>query len=336
MKVWLDVANSPHVAFLLPFIERIRQDGGGVVVTARDFANTLGLLRRYDVPFERIDGHGGKKLHKKGSAFLQRCSALYRFVKTQSVDVAFTQSSFYVPVVARWAGIANVYTNDNEHAKGNYLAYAFADRVFFPEAMRSVAKGGVFKRKLCYYPGVKEGIYLSKGQPPTAGAGDGGAIYFRPEPWLAQYHAAQREYSCEIIRELLEHGSVTVLPRDDSQRSFFAEHFRENPEVTISREVVSLEDIVRTGQLFVGAGGSMSRETAVLGLPTVSVYTGLPLAVDDYLCHLGILRRANDLEALRKQLNELSSPQTAATSGSLIIHGRRAFEQLYRALCELA
>lgn len=336
MKVWLDVANSPHVAFLLPFIKRLESEGSTVIVTARDLGNSLSLLAQRDVRYQRIDGHGGKRLNAKILAFVKRCAALYRFVKSSGAEVAFTQSSFYVPLVARAAGIPSLYTNDNEHASGNLVAMLFASRVFFPEAMRSKVEGGYFRRNVNYYPGVKEGIYLSQDLLAVAEGRRDGQIYFRPEPWLAQYHVPGRERSCEIVRLLLEHGPVTVLPRDASQLEFFEAAFSDRDGFCVSRNVLKLDEIVRSGRLFVGAGGSMSRETAVLGLPTISVYSGPALAVDDYLCNLGFLRRAASLDELRAQLGSLGQECLDQDRGRLVEDGGLAFEMLYRALRELA
>ena len=43
-KVWIDLTNSPHVLFFRPVIRRLDEAGVETVVTARDFAQTLGLL----------------------------------------------------------------------------------------------------------------------------------------------------------------------------------------------------------------------------------------------------------------------------------------------------
>src|SRR5580692_6260820 len=50
MRVWIDLTNSPHVLVMRPVIELLLEDGHEVRVTARDFAQTLGLLRRFQIP----------------------------------------------------------------------------------------------------------------------------------------------------------------------------------------------------------------------------------------------------------------------------------------------
>ena len=45
MRVWIDLTNSPHVLVMRPVVERLAADGHEVRVTARDFAQTLELVR---------------------------------------------------------------------------------------------------------------------------------------------------------------------------------------------------------------------------------------------------------------------------------------------------
>ena len=47
--------------------------------------------------------------------------------------------------------------------------------------------------------------------------------------------------------------------------------------------VISMDEIFKKCILFIGAGGSMTREMATLGLPTISIYQSNLLNVDEYL-----------------------------------------------------
>ena len=46
-KVWIDLTNSPHVLFFRPILRRLDEAGVPSVITARDYAQTLGLLELY-------------------------------------------------------------------------------------------------------------------------------------------------------------------------------------------------------------------------------------------------------------------------------------------------
>ena len=50
MRIWVDLTNSPHVLVMRPVIRALEGRGAQVHVTARDFAQTLGLLERFGDP----------------------------------------------------------------------------------------------------------------------------------------------------------------------------------------------------------------------------------------------------------------------------------------------
>jgi len=90
----------------------------------------------------------------------------------------------------------------------------------------------------------------------------------------------------------------------------------------VLRRAVDARSLVRKADLFVGAGGTMTREAALLGTPTLSVFGGEDAAVDTVLEQRGLLRRlrsAADVDAVAPR----SAPPTAldelrARSGRLV------------------
>ena len=86
MRVWIDLTNSPHVVIFRPLIARLRARGHEVTVTARDFAQTLGLLERYGIAHHTFGAHGGAGLVGKGRAMAGRTAALTRFARQRAAS----------------------------------------------------------------------------------------------------------------------------------------------------------------------------------------------------------------------------------------------------------
>jgi predicted glycosyltransferase len=53
--------------------------------------------------------------------------------------------------------------------------------------------------------------------------------------------------------------------------------------INVPEKPLPFEDVASTCKLFIGAGGSMTREMAIIGIPTISVYQGELLEVDKFL-----------------------------------------------------
>ncbi|MEL6357231.1 MAG: DUF354 domain-containing protein, partial [Bacteroidota bacterium] len=178
-----------------------------------------------------------------------------------------------------------------EHAKGNYFGFRFATKVLLPEALKDepFTQKSPLNKKVHFYPSVKESIYLSQNPALLAALEEPkSTIYFRPEPWSAQYYDGPLNFFDEMLRLLAVDYPIVVLPRDKNQR----EHYQK-PDfagVTVPDGPLKLRDIVATCRLFIGAGGSMTRELAVLGVPVVSIYQADLLAVDEYLVDKGLLK----------------------------------------------
>lgn len=330
MRIWIDLSNSPHVAFMRPFIRRFERDGATCVITARDYGNTIDLLAIEGWQFHVVGGHGGKRSIGKLLAFPRRAWSLARFLKSHRPSVAFSQSSFYSPLVARFLGIPFVYTNDNEYAKGNLFGRLPGGMACYPSSLRSTPQAKwILGRNSFFFDGVKEGIYLSQKDAIQSKANGNRVFFYRPEPWQAQYHDADPLFSLEIVQAMKTLGDVKIVCRDRQQRNYYHETFAEADNVEVVETVVTLDEIVRQASAFVGSGGTMCRELALLGVPTVSLYTGALLSVDQVLIDAGLMLHTRDPKEMKGFLGrpELRAGHQAAAT-VMLKQGAVAFEAL--------
>ena len=118
MRVWIDLTNSPHVLVMRPVIEALRRRGDEVLVTARDFAQTLGLLERFQLDHTAIGHHRGGRLAAKGVGLLV---ALRRARALGARPAASTSRSATAPTTSRsprsCCGIPSVTAFDYEWAR---------------------------------------------------------------------------------------------------------------------------------------------------------------------------------------------------------------------------
>lgn len=296
MKIWIDIINTPQVSFFIPFIRDFKLQDHDVLLTCRDSGNTVELLKQNQLYFNIVGQNVRRKLIQKLLFFPVRLFKLYTFIRKNKPDIAASQSSFYQPVIARMFKIPCLYTNDNEHAKGNLLGFLFANKVVLPQVLRdkNFAKRWPLKDKVSFYPGVKEAIYLSQNEDLIQHFAKGrDRIYFRPEPWSAQYYNGKLNFFDDTLIKLADDYKVVVLPRDRDQ----ADHYLQKKfaKLTIAQKPLKLTDIISDCLLFIGAGGSMTRELAVLEIPVISVYQDEILSVDTYLVNRGLMKIAPDI-----------------------------------------
>lgn len=303
-----------------------------VLITCRPLANTIDLLDLHGFKYEVVGVHYGGKLSAKLFGFPIRVMQLRKYLADKNIDVAISQSSFHSPVVSRSMGIRCIYMNDNEHAMGNIPAFVCANTIMVPEflSIEKLKKQYANPKKVVSYPGVKEGIYLWELNERLHAKGSSGVtnkqrpvVYIRPEPWTAQYYKGSRNFLDELLLGLKDHVDIVLLPRGKEQ----GEHYQSAKfdGIRVVTTALDIADIAPDCDLFIGAGGTMTREMAVLGIPTISVYQDELLDVDRYLLQVGAFAHMPALTAA-EALNFLQSASHRPPYRELLDKGKEAYE----------
>ena len=332
MRIWFDISNSPHINIFKGLIRSLEREHE-VVITTRPLANTVELLELHGLRFEVIGRHYGASKVKKALGYPVRVWQLYDYLRAKRPDVAISHSSFHSPVVARLLGIPSVYMNDNEHTLGNVPSFLCATRVLIPEFMdlAAVRRQGAAAGKIIRYPGVKEGLYLwDMPLRKPHRAQDRPRIHVRPEPSTALYYDGAVGFLDELLLGLRDAAKVILLPRTAEQGA----RYREMGGIEVQEKPLNLEEIAPDCDLFIGAGGTMTREMAVLGVPTISVYQPALLGVDRYLVDQGIMSHEPRLTAAGA-LARLGAAARRAPNRDLLERGRAAWELVKETLLGL-
>ncbi len=301
MRIWFDISNSPHVNFFGSMIRELQLEHE-IIITCRPLANTIELLNLHGFPHQVVGIHYGRKLWRKVYGYPIRIVQLCSYLRDKKPDVAISHSSFHSPIAAALLGCRSIYLNDNEHAVGNIPSFIFADTVMVPEFLdrRKVRRQGARDKKIVQYPGVKEGIYLwqmpglEPGKP-IPGKNGRRRVFVRPEPSTAQYYKGSLNFLDDVLLELRGKVEIVVSPRGKEQAAHYESS--EFSGITVLHKPMPLAEIVNGCSLFIGAGGTMTREMAVLGIPTISVYQGELLDVDRYLIENGQMIHRPELTA---------------------------------------
>jgi predicted glycosyltransferase len=294
MRVWVDLTNSPHVLVMRPVIEALRADGHEVQVTARDFAQTLALCRRFGIDHTAVGHHRGGALGAKALGLLSRSVALARWAKPRRFDLALGHGSNDVTVAAALLRIPCSTTFDYEWAKVQHTVNCrLAQAVVVPEVIppdRLYAYGA--KGKLGRYDGLKEEYYLADFEPDDAVLSElaldpSEPVYVvRTPPAVSLYHRFGNDLFAEVLTRLRGRQAV-VLPRTPEQR---AELARDGGFI-VPEQAIDAQSLIAHADLVVSAGGTMNREAVALGTPVFTVFEGRLGAVDEALIADGRLRR---------------------------------------------
>ena len=304
MRLWLDIANAPHATLFRPVVDELRQRGHEVLLTAWDRGQTRSLAVAA-WPEALLVGVAGfrRPVMAKGTAIWARARKLAERLAPARPDVAVGHNSYSQLVAAQLLGVPSLTMMDYEHQPANHLAFRLASRVLVPDAVEAgaVRRFGVCGTRLVRYPGLKEEIALAgfSASPDfrrQLGMGEHEPLVtLRPAAEGALYHRRANPLVDALLARLAGGGATVLLsPRTASQ----AARFRAATGVRVLEEPVSGPDLLFHSDLVVGAGGTMTREAAVLGTRSYTAFNGPLASVDRVLIRsgrLGVLRAPSDL-----------------------------------------
>jgi predicted glycosyltransferase len=322
MRVWIDLHNSPHPLLFAPVVRRLETLGHEVLLTARDNAQTAELARARWPTVTVVGGPSPAPRLAKAAAVARRVDGLRRWAAGTRPDVALSHNSYAQLAAARLLGIASVTAMDYEHQPANHLAFRLADRILVPAVLppRRVRPQGASPGKTTAYPGLKEELYLGDFRyDPTVAAAAGVdrvrtpiLVVTRPPPSGASYHHFSNPLYAETLEILARQPEVccVVLTRTPAQRDALSGLGLGN--LVLPRRALDARSLMYSADLVVGGGGTMTREAALLGLPTYTVFAGRRPAVDDDLVDRGLLRRLRRPEDLARLRPRTRPPVTLA------------------------
>jgi predicted glycosyltransferase len=310
---------SAHPIVFRPIIQRLRVRGHEIQITARDYAQTLGILQLQGMDYIPVGRHAGASRTRKLLALVMRTAKLHRFARG-SFDLAVAHGSNDLALVAAWARIPAVNMFDYEFAiQQHNIGCRLAARVMTPDAIPPgrLRRFGVTDAKLRQYPGLKEEYYLADFHPdPTIldqlGVDTGRVVVVvRPPPDVSLYHRKSNPLFPRVLNYLGRRADVqaVVLPRTDTQRTVVKA--LRLPSVIVTEHAVDAQSLIAAADLVVSAGGSMNREAVALGVPVYTTYGGRLGGVDEALIRSGRLRPLTDPRALelKKRENTLDWPR---------------------------
>ena len=86
MKIWIDITNTPHVVVLMPIIRHLEKRHE-LIITARDFSETIPLLKQNGITPLVFGSYKGKKVSVMASGIGMPSMGIYSYELFNAYDV---------------------------------------------------------------------------------------------------------------------------------------------------------------------------------------------------------------------------------------------------------
>jgi predicted glycosyltransferase len=189
---------------------------------------------------------------------------------------------------------------DYEHQPANHLAFRLASVIVLPAAVPLTAfrRQGAAPDKVLRYPGLKEELSIGHFEPNPAVLDELGlvprpkiVVVVRTPPTRALYHPAANQLFEATLRTVCAQSDITCVALTRHPEQVAAIEALGLDNCVVPSAAIDSRSLLWSADAMVGAGGTMTREAALIGIPTWSLFAGKPAAVDLWLERQGLLRR---------------------------------------------
>lgn len=307
--IWFDLDNSPHVPLFRYVFKALSSRKVPFVITSRDFAQTNELLDLWQIPYIPVGKHGGKnKVNKVVNLFI-RSQQLLKQVKNYKIELAVSHGSRTQLLAAKRLKVPSLLMLDYEYTESkifNTLATKLLMPVFMPADR--LKKAGFNLNKVIRYNGFKEQLYIDKFdfkddiRKELNIPVEKYFVVIRPPSLLGNYHDQKSEkLLIAMLRFLLAQDTIClVVNRTQTEKDLILSHFSANKKLRFLSASVDGLQLLYAADLVVSGGGTMNRESALLGTKTLSIFTGRRPFLDEYLQSQGRLQFIEEPEQIKK------------------------------------
>ena len=278
MDIWVDIINPSHALFFNSLLDDFNSDN--FLTTVRDRAETSGLVKSLGMKGIVI-GRDYREGFNKSLNMIWRTFLLC--YKVRAFDYALSFENGMSVAVSKFRGKKSILLCDNDlkfFQKGNYLQdlenkiKAMAECIIVPNGCYTNFKKYIKdKEKIISYNGFKEDIYIANFDPDPDFKDKipfRSFVVLRPES-LGSFYVDEKQSLVPNLLKLFNRENINViyLPREKEDFDYSKEF-----DVYIPKKPLNGLDLCYYADAVLTGSGTMAREAACLGKPSISFFPG--------------------------------------------------------------
>lgn len=260
MRIWYDACTGKHIRYGTAIARRLRKLGHEVLLTTREHPDTVPLARTLGEKPEVVGKYNPQSLFSRLEESASRVIQFSKMFEGNPPDLAIAHQSVELCRTAFGLRIPIILTADTPHATSvNRLTIPFATTVVASSSIprRFIkAQGG---KNIVQFDGVDEVAWIKDFNPPKKTISKRSLIIVRQMETCAAYALGETDITEKVAYSLSSLGDVFFLGRYNETGL----QFRAKEEFVDSASLVANADLV------ISAGGTLAREAALQGIPSI-------------------------------------------------------------------
>ena len=303
MKIWIDILTPKQLLFSEVVIKKLGEKHHFLCTSRKyDEVSKLAKIRNFDLIF--VGKYGGGTKEGKFFASVDRMRLLSRKIKQFSPDLVL---SFCSPEAARISfgfGIRHIAFCDSPHAEAVMrLTLPLIDKLLIPKIIpkKEFSKFGINPKDIISYNTIDASVTIQRKTIEQKSLPFGDAcrknILIRLEEEEAAY-ATKSNKSKMILKRIVKdfpNENIVVLVRYPKQIQNVGKMAGKNVKIICMS--YDGKFLLKNTDVFIGSGGTMVAEAALLGIPTIS-YNAIPNRIEKYLVENALIERKEKMDEI--------------------------------------
>ena len=310
LKIWIDILTPKQLLFTEPIIERLEKNHK-FLCTSRKYneVSKLSRIRRFDLIF--VGKHGGGDKTKKLIASIERIEKLTEKIKKFKPDLVISFGSPEAARISFGLGIKHIMFCDSPHASAVMkLTLPLIQKLLIPSAIskKEFSKYGIDEKNILHYNAIDAVITMKRKinkniNSPFKNNGKKN-ILIRLEEDQAAY-ATKSNKIIPIIKKIkkdYENENIIVLGRYRKQIISLKNII--GKKIQVIEMSYDAKFLLNQTDIFIGSGGTMTAESALMGIPTIS-YNAIPNIIENYLVRKYLIKRETNPEKISNYIKKI-------------------------------
>ena len=338
MKIWIDILTPKQLLFSEPIVERLGKKHN-ILCTSREYeeVSKLAKIRHFDLVF--VGKHGGGNKKNKLKASIERIDKLSKKIQKFEPEVVISFGSPEAARISFGLGIKHIMFCDSPHANAVMrLTLPLIQKLLIPYVIpkKEFSKYGINEKDIVQYKAIDAVVTM------------------------------QREINEKIVSPFKNNNKKNILIRIEEEEASYtsksnkiipiiqkiANDFKGENIVVLGRytkQIVNLQKVIdskvkivkmsfdgkyllNNTDIFIGSGGTMTAESALMGIPTIS-YNAVPNIVENFLVKKHLVKREinpNKISNHIKKIFELNNNQEQKRAKKIVKEMEDPIEKLIK------
>ena len=276
-----------------------------ILCTTRNYNEVTSLAQIRHFPLKVVGKHGGGEKSEKLRASIKRMAELSKIIKSYSPDCVVSFCSPEASRISFGLGIFHVVFSDSPHAIAVMkLSLPLIQKLLIPWVIpkEEFTKFGIKNSDIIQYKAIdaasiSKRVITKKMKLPFDTSKH--TILVRIEEENAAY-SKKINLSIPIVKTLLKrfhNQNIIISCRYSSQVNLYRKIF--GNKVIILTMTYDGKQLLENCNVFIGSGGTMTAEAALLGIPTIS-FNAVPNLIENFLVKKKLVRRETNPHNIAK------------------------------------